>query len=198
MNRGGFLVAPIAIGEGMLKDLYLNGKVYKVNPAAVSCIKYRSEYGESFINALANQKSANELQGILLKFCHAALIESGISVQQFASMARKEETFFQQAQLIRKAAMAGLNSKVNSDDNVSSGEFDEYEILALAAAAGVDISLTNELTIMQFLDVVKRTIDAKNPHKSKKWVKIDPKQATKNLLGGRTIRKVQNGTSVNQ
>ena len=141
-------------------ELHLGGQRFRLETAAVSALRYRAAYGDSVVNHLAACTGWKKAEGVLLRMVHAMIPpEERPSLLELASLARRSGGFLAQGLRARDALLA-------SDPWAPAGEpgaepFDEYGVLALLAAAGVDAGLIYELPVLHLAGVAARTFALK-------------------------------------
>lgn len=143
--------------------MLIDGQQFLLDSAAVSCIRYRAEHGKSIITHLQSCETAEAFEGRLLRMCHAMI--SGTDRPElpvFAKAARRDRAFIRKACAARDALLADDPQRKAMKPPESTEPFDEYLVLALMAAAGLDFALIYELPIMHLVSVVLRCFEAKN------------------------------------
>lgn len=143
----------------------LGGASYELDPAAISAIRYRAEYGDSIINHLAACQTAQELEGRLLRMCHCMIPEADRpELLELARQARDNKDFIPKAIAARNALFAG-DPRWEGGKGADGEPFDEYQVLALMSAAHIDGRFIFELPIMHLVAIAGRCLDAQNPDK---------------------------------
>lgn len=148
----------------MRMEMEIGGVRFRLDPSAVSVIRYRAQYGESTVNDLPAAATPKEAEGLLLRMCHLMIVEADRpELLDFARLARRDSAFRQKALKARRALLAvdPLAPRRNGEKE----KFDEYNILALMAAAGVDMQLIYELPIMHIVSVIGRLSDMRDTGK---------------------------------
>ncbi|HWS43296.1 MAG TPA: hypothetical protein VN421_09465 [Pseudoflavonifractor sp.] len=146
----------------MRMKMDLGGASYELDPAAISAIRYRAEYGDSIHNHLAACSSAQEVEGRLLRMCHCMIPEADRpELLDFAGQARQDKDFFQKALAARNALLGG-DPRWDGGKEADGEPFDEYQVLALMAAAHLDTGLVYELPIMHLVAIVGRYFEEQN------------------------------------
>lgn len=150
----------------MTFELEIGGIKITLDPAAVSAIRYRMEYGDSIINHLGVCKTLEEAEGLLLRMCHCMVPEANRpELLTLAGLARKDGAFFRKAIMARDALLA--NDPQWHGGEAHDGEpFDEYRVLALMAVAHIDMALIYELPIMHLVGIVGRYFEAQDPERT--------------------------------
>ena len=153
-----------------MTDLWLTlGKErYRLEDAALSCVRYRAAFGESVVEALRRPMGAAEREGVLVRMCWAMLPEAGRpDLLTIAAQFRREETALAQALAARDALLRPDRSLDGWDDpGEESGEpFDEYKLLASLSLARVDMGLLRELPLLHLLGLVRRMAALQDPER---------------------------------
>ena len=146
-------------------NLEIGGARYRLDPAAISAVRYRAEHGASVITHLAACETGQDLEQVLLRMCHMMIPEGERpELKELARRARRDPQFFQKALAARDALLSPDPTRKGGGDE--GGEtFDEYQVLALMAVAGVDMTLLYELPILHLLGVVGRCVEARDPER---------------------------------
>lgn len=146
-------------------EMEIGGAAFQLNPAAISAVRYRAEYGESIVVSLGDCTSYNDMEGKLLRLCHQMIPPAQRPpLLDFARLARRDAAFQHKAQTACDALL-----KPDDTDHVGKSEkpFDEYDVLALMTAAGMDMALIYELPILHLAAIARRCFELKNPgHKT--------------------------------
>lgn len=143
----------------------IGGVGFALDPAAISAVRYRVTYGESIIAALSACQTAHELEGLLLRMCHAMLpVADRLELPQFAKLARRDEGFFVRALQARDALLA-TDEHAPAVQEESGEVFDEYMVLALMAVSELDMSLLYELPLLHLVGVVRRCGELRDPER---------------------------------
>lgn len=136
--------------------LELAGERLCLDSAAVSALRYRSTYGESVVESLSGAGTVGELEGVLLRMVHAMLPTSGaMELRELARLARRDGGFLPKALAARDALLAGDPKNPVPKGEAEEGTFDEYKVLALMTAAGMEMGLLYELPILHLLSVAR-------------------------------------------
>lgn len=136
-----------------------------LDPAAVSAIRYRAEYGESVMNDFVACGTGLEAEGLLLRMFHAMISgEERPELDELARLVRRDPDFFHKALLARDALMAD-DPKWHGKAEEGGEEYDEYQVLALMARAHIDSGLLYELPIMHLIGIVGRYYDGQDPER---------------------------------
>ncbi len=147
--------------------LELGGASYDLETAAISAVRYRAAYGDSVVNHLAACKTIRERERCLLRLCHIMIPpDRRPALKTFAAQVRRDGRFFAKA-LEAKAALLSPDPRRRggNDGEDGGGRFDEYQVLALMAAAGLGTQLLYELPILHLLAVAGRVFAASNPNR---------------------------------
>lgn len=131
----------------------IGGIRHWLNPAAISCIRYRAEYGRSVVTDLMAAQSGAELELCFIRMVHAMISpDDHVDLLEFAALCRTDPQFFAIAIVARDALLEG---KKPAQKELTTGEqMDEYKILAMLSSTGVSMELIHELPIMHLLEVV--------------------------------------------
>ena len=141
-------------------ELRLGGQKFRLETAAVSALRYRAVYGGSVAGHLDACPSRERAEGVLLRMVHMMIPpEERPPLLELAALARRSGDFFAQGLQARDALL-------NADPRAPAGEpgaepFDEYEVLALMASAGVDAALIHTLPILHLAGIAARTFALK-------------------------------------
>lgn len=134
----------------------VGGVRFRLDPSAVSAIRYRAEYGESAAETGFDGKK-------LLRLFHIMIVpEERRSLEELARLARKDKGFMRKTLEARDALMADDPLRPTGEEGARE-PFDEYQVLALMMAAGVEASLIYELPILHLVSVVQRAFEMKSP-----------------------------------
>ena len=143
----------------------IGGIQVNLDPAAISCIRYRIAYGNSIVNDLAACTSADDEEAVLLRMIHAMLAqENSPDLLEFARQARRDPDFLVKGRVARSALLA-LDSNFYVSDNAPTGNepFDEYKILAMMVVAGIDMELIYQLPILHLVSLASRVAQLRDP-----------------------------------
>lgn len=136
--------------------LEIGGTGFRFDPAAVSAVRYRARYGESPVAALARCRDGREEERLLLRICHMMLPPAvRPELPEFARLCRRDGAFVRKGRQAVGALLAA-DRRMPQGENVPAKEVDEYELLALMAAARVDMGLIYELPLFHLVSVVNR------------------------------------------
>lgn len=155
----------------MIFKMEVGGVQFELDSSAISALRYRAEYGESIVNAIADSKTVDELDGQLLRMCHMMISAAHRpELPEFAKLARRDPEFQIKAQLARMALL-GVDPKAPGADEPAepSARFDEYQVVALMACGGIDMALLYELPIMHIVSIIQRAADLKDPDKAQRY-----------------------------
>lgn len=143
--------------------LELDGRRFPLDTAAVSAIRYRAAYGDSVVNHLADCASWKKAEGILLRMCHLMIpSDQRPPLLELAALARRDGGMLAQGLQARDALLAP-DPRAPVGGEPDGNPFDEYGVLALMAAAGVDTRLIYELPVLHLAGVAGRCFALKNP-----------------------------------
>lgn len=149
----------------MKLKMEIGGAHYAMDPAAISAIRYRAEYGESIVNDLAACTGQKETEGLLLRMCHLMIPAADRpELLDFARQARRDGEFMRKGIAARNALLS-VDPQAPRHTESSTEKFDEYMVLALMAGVGVDMGLIYELPIMHIVSIIGRLSDMRNPDK---------------------------------
>lgn len=141
----------------------LGGASYELDPAAISAIRYRAEYGDSIVNHLATTQTTEEFEGHLLRMCHCMIPEANRpELLDFARQARRDGEFLLKAMVARDALWA-VDPRWDGGKDQGGEPLDEYSVLALMAMANIDMRLIFELPIMHIVAIAGRRKTASDP-----------------------------------
>ena len=145
-----------------MQEVEIGGVRFHLDPAAISAIRYRAEYGDSVLNHLSACATAAELEGALLRLVRMMIPpKERPALKELAKLARGDQGFFKTALEAKDALLAP--DPLRTDGGEGDGEpFDEYQLLALMAAAGVDLWLVYELPLLHLIGVVGRCFEMKD------------------------------------
>lgn len=130
------------------------GVRFCLSPAAISALRYRCEEGDSLVNHLAACATATELEGRLLRMVRAMIAEDRPELPELGRLARRDGAFLEKALAARDALLADDPRRAGGEEG--GRRFDEYDILALMAAARMDMGLLYELPILHIVSAVGR------------------------------------------
>ena len=120
-------------------EMDLGGVRYRLDPAAISAIRYRAIYGESILETLNRGIPPKKLEGKLLRMC------------------RRDGAFLVKGLKARDVLLEPDIELDGPPDEESSEEpFDEYRLLAALTLVGMDLSLLHELPILHVIGVLRR------------------------------------------
>lgn len=144
----------------------LGGAEYRLDPSAISAVRYRAEYGDSIVNHLAACRSRKEWERRLLRLCYTMIPPpERPPLLEFSRQARRDGHFLDKARAAQAALLAPDPRRRSAGGEPTAASFDEYQVLALLSAAGVGVELVYELPVMHLLGVVGRAFDLRNPDK---------------------------------
>lgn len=144
-------------------EMELAGVRYKLDPAAISALRYRAEYGESIVNHLAACRDGREEEARLLRVCWMMIPPADRpELRTFARAARRDGRFVAKA---RRAvdALLDVDPQAPKGGEPDGGEFDEYDVVAVMAAAGMDLALVYELPILHLAGIAARYFEMQDP-----------------------------------
>ena len=154
----------------MIFKMEVGGVQFELDSSAISALRYRAEYGESVVNAIADCTTVDQLEGQLLRMCHMMIpVAHRPELPEFAKLARKDPEFTIKAQLARMALLDADPSAPKVEDPSAHARFDEYQVLALMACGGIDMALLYELPILHIVSIIQRTAELRDPDRAPKY-----------------------------
>lgn len=171
----------------------IGGRAFRLETAAVSALRYRAEYGESVVVAMARPGGLRALEGRLLRMCRMMIpAPERPELEELARLARRDGDFVRKGLRARDALLAGdeaMEKWLSASDG--GGDFDEYEIVCALMAAGVDLRLLWELPLLHLAGLAGRYIALRDPD-SKTYRKLS-REEMRCLYPGAKRRKRQVG-----
>lgn len=171
----------------MLLEMELGGAKYRLDPAAISALRYRAEYGDSILNHLAESKSPHEEEARLLRVCWMMISPADRpELSVFARHARRDGRFYPKA---RRAVdeLLSVDPRMPKGGESGGANFDEYDVVALMSAAHMDMSLLYELPILHLAGIAARYFELQNPeHRERRFMTKEERSA---LYPRRTKKK---------
>ena len=139
-------------------EMELGGVWYRLDPAAISAIRYRAIYGESILETLNRGIPPKKLEGKLLRMCHlmipaadrpgaSCLGPTGPAGRGFPGKG---------SQSTGRTVEPDIELDGPPDEESSEEPFDEYRLLAALTLVGMDLSLLHELPILHVIGVLRR------------------------------------------
>lgn len=163
-------------------EMVIGGSGFDLDPAAISCIRYRAEYGGSVVVHLTQAEEAAERERVLLRMVHMMIpTDRRPTLEAFAKLAHHDPGFPGKARKAQ-AALLDLDPAVGTPQEQEGDLFDEYDILASMTLAGVDAKLLYELPIMHLVSVLNRCGQLRDPER-KTYRKMDAREMAA-LYGG--------------
>lgn len=144
--------------------MVIGGVEFRLNPAAISAIRYRAEYGCSIVNDLAACDTAIEAEGRLLRMAHMMIEGDRPELLTFAALAHEDKHFMEKA-LEARAALLSDDPLFSIKGQEDSEPFDEYQVLALMASAGIGMQLIYEVPILHIVAIAGRYYDMMDTEK---------------------------------
>lgn len=146
-------------------SMEIGGVRFHMDPAAVSALRYRAEYGKSAVCDLASCATADQAEGILLRVVHAMLPPADRpELLAFARLARRDKDFLPKAHVAKSALLAPDPAfHAPTGEAGEDTPFDEYKILALMVAAGIGMELIYELPILHLVSLAHRVARLRDP-----------------------------------
>lgn len=136
----------------------LGGVRYRLNPAAISAIRYRAAYGESIVETMSRPMPVKRLEAKLLRMCHMMIPPADRpDLRILARQARRDGAFLVKGLKARDALLEpDVELDIPPDGEASEEPFDEYRLLAALTLVGLDLSLLHELPIMHVIGILRR------------------------------------------
>ncbi|WP_101692849.1 hypothetical protein [Clostridium sp. J1101437_171009_A5] len=159
-------------------EMELGGVRYRLDPAAISAIRYRAAYGESIVEALRRPMTTKQLEGVLLRMCHRMIpAAERPELLVLARQARKDGNFLTKGLRARDALLEADHALDGWEDGEESANepFDEYRLLASLTLARVDLGLLYELPLLHLVGVVRRLVALQDPER-KSYRKLTAKE----------------------
>lgn len=149
--------------------LLINNKIYQCNEKAITPIRFRSEFGFSFITEYI--KDDSDSLSLLTDLFYISL-DNKVERHIFVEDVKADNSFifsaFKLKEYIFKLDKQEENIASNSDIEV---EFDELNILAQMGICHLSERLLHELTLFQIVDVIRKYFEMKNPQSKAKILK---------------------------
>lgn len=145
----------------------IGGVWFDLDPAAISALRYRAEYGDSIVNHLAASTTLQEAEGRLLRMCRMMIPAADRpELPDFTELAGRDPAFMSKA-ITAKNALLNVDGRLSMEDReAQDGEpFDEYDILVMLAAAHMDAALIYELPIMHLAGIAGRYFALQDPER---------------------------------
>ena len=136
---------------------WYNRKRHNCNTALITLLRYRAEFGESFLKMFFSKEPQNyELS--LVRLVWASIEGKKPDFKNFLTAASKCKNFGAAALSIQAAVM--MSDKIEAPQNESSdSDIDEFDILALMAATGISMDLVHVLPAFLITSVVSKKIN---------------------------------------
>lgn len=161
-------------------------EAYQAETAAISCIRYRSEYGVSPMAEFTQQLSQPETMAKLVKMVWI-MAQPAEDFREFAERCLQEDTFIDQSLALRTKLLKPDDryKPAGQSESISPAQFDEFDVLARMAHIGLPECLIYELTMPQLQATINRSLEYLQKAKSAKpqMVQMSPQEVTQ-LLGG--------------
>lgn len=171
----------------MILEMELGGAKYRLDPAAISALRYRAEYGDSILNQLMECKSSQEEEARLLRICFMMIPPADRpELRAFARQARRDGRFYGKA---RRAVdeLLSVDPRMPKGGEPGGADFDEYDVVALMSAAHMDMGLLYELPILHLAGIAARYFELQNPeHRERRFMTKEERSA---LYPRRTKKK---------
>lgn len=141
----------------------IGGARYQFDPGAISALRYRAEYGESIVTHLLTCTSAKEEEARLLRICWMMLPPADRApLRDFARRAGRDRHFIEKARTAVDRLLAE-DPKAPKGGEPGYEDFDEYDVLAVMAAARMDTALIYELPILHLAGIAARYFEMQDP-----------------------------------
>lgn len=138
-------------------NVEIGGVWFALDSAAVSAVRYRAEYGDSVINHMRCCGSRREEESVLLRICCLMIQEAKRpNLKEFARLARHDGRFVEKGRRALDALLSVDPLMDLPETDVEESAIDEYQILALMAAGGIDTALIYELPLLHIISIVSR------------------------------------------
>ena len=147
-------------------ELEIGGERLRLNPAAISALRYRAQYGKSVVTDLMGAATPEQLEACLIRLLHVMQEEEALSLLDMAALCRRDAQFLQKAIAARDALLDASKAQKHDEPVEGAEPFDEYRVLALMAAARLDMSLLHELPILHLLEVVTLCFEGRSEKKA--------------------------------
>lgn len=165
----------------MKRKISIGGGVYFADTAAISCLRYRELYGSSVLYELLGEQSPTALHAKLTKMVWAMVQPCDTDFKEFAEACRDDKNFIETSLSLR-AELLKPDPRYTPDDSaapVAPEEFDDMDIVARLALAGLDFALMYELPIFYVISAVNRVFRLKSGKTQKgAWVKLRPEDVS--------------------
>lgn len=158
--------------------IHVGGRQYNATPAAITLIRYRAAFGQSFFAEVSAEADAILA---LARLAWIAITDSKPDFQDFIAEAAECDDFAASALQLRAAVCMG--AKPQATPARSKSVFDELEVLALMSIAELDMRLLYELPIFQILDVIGKRADLMGGKHKSGYKKMTPAEM-RGLYGG--------------
>jgi len=172
----------------MKYPITITGRTYLADAAAISCIRYRSEYGVSPMAEFAQQLNQPEARAKLVKLIWI-MVRPDEDYAEFATMCLQDEAFVDQALALRSKLLKADEryTPTGQSESVSPEQYDEFDALARMSHTGMPECLIYELTMPQLQATINRSLEYLNKARDTKpqMVKMSPQEVSQ-LLGGGT------------
>lgn len=148
-------------------EMVIGGARFRLDPAAISAVRYRCAYGRSIVTDLAGCRTVREAEGKLLRMCRLMIPEGERpELLDFARLAGRDRDFFGKGEAAR-AALLAVDESAPLPLEGEAEPFDEYNILAMMTAVRMDMGLLYELPIMHIAGVLHLTFGLQDPERKR-------------------------------
>ena len=136
----------------------VGARKYRIVTAMVSLLRYRAEFGESFLAAFMSPDFIERRPLCLSRLVWACIDEPKPDFLEFLDQAAGDESFADMAQAVQARVLMPSSQEIITvtEPDSASGTMDETDILALMAISGVSMSLVYEMPPFQLLAVVAK------------------------------------------
>lgn len=149
-------------------DIRIGNKKYRANPAAITLVRYRALYGESFLNHFLKEQSFEETFELLLKLVYVAIETKKPDYNEYVSLAINDRRFFETALTLQKEVMKTSEDAVQEQHDGSIrpndhlNEFDEFQILGMISICGIPEFVLFEFPFFMVIEIISQYGKLKN------------------------------------
>lgn len=151
----------------------IGDKKYKLNPAAITLIRYRIQFGKSFLNLYLSNDPFDELTQALADIVYVAIEGEKPPYEEYLELISADGTFLLSALAFQKLLLR--HSDFNAPKSGGSGgsaDIDELQILAAVTVSGAPEYAVMEFPIFDLLKLVGNINDIKLGGAGKKYRKM--------------------------
>lgn len=130
-------------------------KRYRCNTAMITLLNYRAEFGESFLKAFFDGRNY-ELS--LVRLVWSSIEGRKPDFSRFLTAASKCKNFGAAALSIQAGVMISERTNTPQTIQPTESDIDEFDVLALMAAAGISMDLVRILPAFLIVNVVSKKI----------------------------------------